>query len=531
MPLVNKNSTFGVFFITFEKWTNYANIINYRCFLNKNKDLMNKTKNQSFKYFIILLCISLFGANNTINYSSIEIPLEDLSEEFKDIGNKNDQINTSKHLNKNIVSYKDPKRGKELKLPENIKDEKLLKKRMDENDLKSIIENYENKIKNIEKLLKAKNQKASSNENKKIESIERKAKKYEILTNKLKNEITEIKKLLNKRSKPKEDENYEKINTEEDDDDFEENYEYNDEIEEINEDDYPSNEGIINNLKENLHANEKYYTINEKKIDELEDRINDNENTILDLQRELRNFKKKDNSDKNLEEIEENLSSIGRIINDLKEKISENEAINKENQKKIRTDKHKLKELEDKIKENEETILKLQKELNNFKKKEISQKSSNEETFIPSVTNKNDELEESDKLEKKYFKPIEKNESEDLEEKAKSTKKTTMIKTADFQIYPDIYVNNYKFKEKGDQFAFKKENTYYIEIDPTNNLNEALKNHEIISKYKFEKHFINPTLKNKEEFFRNLIEVKNIHELGIMYKSLKPEFKQIKIIK
>ncbi len=254
---------------------------------------MNKTKNQSFKYFIILLCISLFGANNTINYSSIEIPLEDLSEEFKDIGNKNDQINTSKHLNKNIVSYKDPKRGKELKLPENIKDEKLLKKRMDENDLKSIIENYENKIKNIEKLLKAKNQKASSNENKKIESIERKAKKYEILTNKLKNEITEIKKLLNKRSKPKEDENYEKINIEnieEDDDDFEENYEYNDEIEEINGDDYPSNEGIINNLKENLHANEKYYAINEKKIDELEDRINDNENTILDLQRELRNF-------------------------------------------------------------------------------------------------------------------------------------------------------------------------------------------------------------------------------------------------
>ncbi len=52
--------------------------------------------------------------------------------------------------------------------------------------------------------------------------------------------------------------------------------------------------------------------------------------------------------------------------------------------------------------------MKLQKELNNFKKKEISQKSSNEETFIPSVTNKNDELEESNKLEKKYFKPIEK---------------------------------------------------------------------------------------------------------------------------
>ncbi len=46
--------------------------------------------------------------------------------------------------------------------------------------------------------------------------------------------------------------NYEKINIEnieEDDDDFEENYEYNDEIEEINEDNYPSNEGIINNLK------------------------------------------------------------------------------------------------------------------------------------------------------------------------------------------------------------------------------------------------------------------------------------------
>ncbi len=47
---------------------------------------------------------------------------------------------------------------------------------MDENDLKSVIENYENKIKNIEKLLKTKNQKTSENENKKIESIEKKAK-------------------------------------------------------------------------------------------------------------------------------------------------------------------------------------------------------------------------------------------------------------------------------------------------------------------------------------------------------------------
>ncbi|APS98739.1 hypothetical protein Bmayo_02755 [Borreliella mayonii] len=494
---------------------------------------MNKTKNRSFKYFIILSCISLFGANNTINYSSIEIPLEDLSEEFKSARNKSDQINTLKHLNKNIVSYKDPKKGKDLKLPENIRDKKLPKKRMDENDLKSVIENYENKIKNIENLLKTKNQKASENE--KIEAIEKKAKKYEILTNKLKNEIVEIKKLLNKKTRHKEDENYEKINIEdieeETDDDFEENYEYNNEIEEKNEDNYPSNEEIINNLKENLHENEKYYAINEKKIDELEDRINDNENTILDLQRELRNFKKKDNSDKNLEEIEENLSSIGKIINDLKRKIIANEAINKENQKKIRTDKHKLKELEDKIKENEETILKLQKELNNFKKKEISQKPLNEETFIPSITKKNDDLEENKKLEKEYLKPIEKNESQDLEENTKSTSKTTMIKTADFQIYPDIYLNNYNFKEKGDQFAFKKENTYYIEINPTNNLNEALKNHEIISKYKFEKYFINPTLKNKEEFFRNLIEVKNVHELGIMYKSLKSEFKQIKIIK
>ncbi|MCD2401073.1 hypothetical protein LRB67_02110 [Borreliella bissettiae] len=494
---------------------------------------MNKTKNRSFKYFLILLCISLFGANNTISYSSIEIPLEDLSEEFKSAENKSDQINTSKHLNKNIVSYKDPKKGKDLKLPANIRDKNLPKKRMDENDLKSVIENYENKIKNIEKLLKTKNQKASENE--KIESIEKKAKKYEILTNKLKNEIEEIKKLLSKNTKPQKNENYEKINIEnieeEADDDFEENYEYNDEIEEANEDNYPSNEGIINNLKENLNENEKYYAINEKKIEELEDRINDNENTILDLQRELRNFKKKDNSDKNLEEIEENLSSIGRIINDLKRKISANEAINKENQKKIRTDKHKFKELEDKIKENEETILKLQKELNNFKKKEIFQKPLSEETFIPSITNKNDDLEENKKLKKEYLKPTEKNESQDLEENTKSTSKTTMIKTADFQIYPDIYLNNYKFKEKGDQFAFKKDNTYYIEINPTTNLNEALKNHEIISKYKFEKYFINPALKNKEEFFRNLIEVKNIHELGIMYKNLKPEFKQIKIIK
>ncbi len=47
---------------------------------------------------------------------------------------------------------------------------------MDENDLKSVIENYENKIKNIEKLLKTKNQKTSENENKKIESIEKKQK-------------------------------------------------------------------------------------------------------------------------------------------------------------------------------------------------------------------------------------------------------------------------------------------------------------------------------------------------------------------
>ncbi len=172
---------------------------------------MNKIKNRIFMYFIILLCISLFGAaNNTINYSSIEIPLEDLSEEFKDTENKNDQTNALKHLNKNIASYKDLKKGKDLKLPENIRDKKLFKKRMDENDLKSVIENYENKIKNIEKLLKTKNQKASASENKKIELIEKKAKKYEILTNKLKNEIVEIKKLLNKKSRPKDAENYEK---------------------------------------------------------------------------------------------------------------------------------------------------------------------------------------------------------------------------------------------------------------------------------------------------------------------------------
>ncbi|WPM05781.1 hypothetical protein QIA41_01520 [Borreliella sinica] len=508
---------------------------------------MNKTKNRNFKQFIILLCILLFGAsNNKISYSSIKIPLEDLSEEFKDSENKKDPINTSQNLNKNIASYEDPKRGKDLKLPENIKDRKVLKKRMDENDLKSVIENYENKIKNIEKLLKTKNQKASANDNKKIESIEKKAKKYEILTSKLKKEIAEIKKLLNKKSSPKEDENYEKINIkdiedieeeggeeeEEENEEFEENYGYNDEVEETNEDNYPSNEGVINNLKENLlYENEKYYAINEKKFDVLEDRITDNENTILDLQKELRNFKKKDDSDKNLEEIEKNLSSIGKIINALKEKISENEAINKENQKKLRTDKQKLEELEDKIKENEETILKLQKELNNFKKKEISKKSLNEEILIPSITNKNENLEENSTLEKEYLKPAEKIVSQNLKENDKSTPKATIIKTADFQIYPDTYLNNYKFKEKGDQFAFKKENTYYIEIGPTNNLNEALKNHEIISKYNFEKYFINPTLKNKEEFFRNLIEVKNIHELGIMYKSLKPEFKQIKIIK
>ncbi|QFI14662.1 coiled-coil domain-containing protein [Borrelia sp. CA_690] len=501
---------------------------------------MNKIKSQIFKYFIILSCMSLFGANNTISYSSIEIPLEDLSEEFKDIDNKNNQINTSKPLNKDIISYKDLKKGKDLKLPENIRDKKMSNKRIDENDLKSVIENYENKINNIEKLLKTKNQKAAVNENKKIESIEKKAKKYEILTNKLKNEIIEIKKLLNKTSRPKKDENYDKMEIEnieedieddDDDDNFEGNYEHNNKIKEINEDNYPSNERIINNLKENLQENEKYHTINEKKFDELEDRINDNENTILDLQRELRNFKKKDNSDKNLKEIEENLSSIGKIINALKEKISANEEINKENQKKIRTDKHKFKELENKINENEETILKLQKELNNFKKKEIPKKSLNEETLIPSITNKNDSLEENKNLEKEYLKPKEKNESHNLEENAKNNPKTTMIKTADFQIYPDIYLNNYKFKEKGDQFAFKIENTYYIEIDPTNNLNEALKNHEIISKHKFEKYFINPALKNKEEFFRNLIEVKNIHELGIMYKNLKPKFKQIRIIK
>ncbi|AJA90354.1 hypothetical protein OY14_02735 [Borreliella chilensis] len=494
---------------------------------------MNKTKKQGFKYFIILSCISLFGANNnTISYSSIEIPLEDLSEEFKYTEIKNNQINKLKNSSKNIVSYKDPKKGKDLKLPENIRNKGLIKKRMDENDLKSVIENYENKIQNIEKLLKNKNQKSLTNENKKIESIERKAKKYEILTNKLKNEILEIKKLLSKKIRPKEVENYEKINEEEEEEEiFEENYDYEDKLEEINGDSYPSNEKIINNLKETLHNNDQYYAINENKFDELEERINDNENTILDLQKELRKFKKKDASDKNLEEIEENLSSIGKIINALKEKISANEAINKENQKKLRTDKHKLKELEDKIKDNEETILKLQKELNNYKKKEFPQKSSTEETFIPSATKTNDDLEEDNKLEKEYLKPTEKDENQDLEENAKNTPKTTMIKTADFQIYPDIYLNNYKFKEKGDRFDFKKENTFYIEIGPTNNLNEALKNHEIISKYKFEKYFINPALKNKEEFFRNLIEVKNIHELGIMYKNLKPEFKQIKIIK
>lgn len=113
----------------------------------------------------------------------------------------------------------------------------------------------------------------------------------------------------------------------------------------------------------------------------------------------------------------------------------------------------------------------------------------------------------------------------------KKIHKSSVIKTAEFTIYPDTHSNNYNFKDQSSEFDFKKSNGYYIEIEPTKNLYRAQEIYKLIPKYNVKTHFINPSLKHKEKFFRNLIKIEHANEIGTLYKNLASEFKKIRIIK
>ncbi len=323
---------------------------------------------------------------------------------------------------------------------------------------------------------------------------------------------------------------------------------------------------VINELDNRIINNEGAINNNAYILNELDNRIMSNEDALLALQKELRDLQKNNNAHNNLENIGTNLASIERIINELKGRIAKNEESYKENEDEINRKKEKISTLERRLTENENIIRKLQQELVasqnedeiNRKKEKVStlerRLTENENTIRKLqqelVASQNRDLVIKESLESKDKKvnkdpkgnldknPLKQNKIATMKSfpkedttTHKSTKKITGIKTADFRVYPDVYSNNYNFKEKSNEFAFKQSNRYYIEIEPTKNLHRAKEIYKLISKHHIKTHFISPSLKHKEAFFRNLIEVDNINKMGSLYKNLESEFKDIKVIK
>ncbi|AHH05596.1 Myosin family protein, partial (plasmid) [Borrelia miyamotoi FR64b] len=227
-----------------------------------------------------------------------------------------------------------------------------------------------------------------------------------------------------------------------------------------------------------------------------------NEDALLELKKELINLK--NNNDNNLKNIENNLLSLEKVIDALNDKIEKNEELYKENKYKFQKKKDKINALDKRLANNENTILTLQEELEKYQNRNLLPR---ERTKLKHPKN------------------------EFYSNNAKITYENAVIKTADFTIYPDTHSNNYNFKNKSHEFDFKKSNGYYIEIEPTKNLYRAKEIYKLIPKYKVKNHFINPSLKNKETFFRNLIKVEHIDEIRTLYKNLTSKFKNIKIIK
>ena len=487
----------------------------------------------------------------------------------------------------------DSLRGKELHYPQYLRSKKYSFENPSMHDarpgtnideLKLKIESYEHKMENIERLL----------QNKNTEHIERKDEEYENLAKSLKQEIEEIKRLINKKghllgnnSEPQED-TYEENEQEYDDDQGKhvpnQNYDYTTEnngyydqesqhfhseaqvVRELddrithnednidnnsrvlreldnrithNEDNVDNNSRMLGELDDRITHNEDNVDNNSRVLGELDDRITHNEDNILALQKELTNLHRNNNENNSLEDIELNLSSVEKIINELKERIEKTEESYRKNESKINSKQDEINALEKRLKENENTISTLQKELANSEKKdllmkehkEIKGKQEEERSEIrPSKAASPPEQGKESAI-TNNIEPFSQEKMKAKEMTHKNNEKMTGIKPANFQIYPDTYLNNYNFKEKGNNFAFRKPNKYYVEIEPTKSLYRAREVYELISRHHIKNYFINPSLKHKEPFFRNLIEIESTNEIDSLYKDLESEFKDIRVIK
>nr|WP_152300563.1 hypothetical protein [Borrelia miyamotoi] len=269
-----------------------------------------------------------------------------------------------------------------------------------------------------------------------------------------------------------------------------------------NKDSLNNNINRINELDNKITTNKDSLNNNINRINELDNKIITNKDALLELKKELINLK--NNNDNNLKNIENNLFLLEKVIDTLNDKIEKNKELYKENKYKLQKKEDKINALDKRLANNENTILTLQEELEKYQNRNLLPR---ERTKLKHTKNE--------------FYP----------NNAKITYENAVIKTADFTIYPDTHLNNYNFKNKSHEFDFKKSNGYYIEIEPTKNLYRAKEIYKLIPKYKVKNYFINPSLKNKETFFRNLIKVEHIDEIHTLYKNLTSEFKNIKIIK
>ncbi|WKC58103.1 hypothetical protein [Borrelia sp. P9F1] len=574
------------------------------------------------KIFSLFQYASLFGDSGSvaidtvISPSAVYIPKEDLSEDFQSENNDSTEPPQGGAPNKpNLGSGKSNKlefsdleqlqrleksgatsdglRGKELHYPQYLRPKKPsfestnmhdTGSRTNLDELKLKIESYENKMENIERLL----------QNKNTEPIEKKDEKYESLARSLKQEIEEIKKLIDKKgyllgnaSEPKED-TYSENEQEYDNGQYEhslnQNYDYIREEDEYHEQDqqhfhsesqvirelgdritrsedtidnnsrilrelddrFTRSEDTIDNNSRILRELDDRFTHSEDTIDNnsqvlrgLNDRVTHNEDAILALQKELMNLHNNNNENNSLEDIELNLSSIEKIINELKERIEKTEESHKENENKINNKQDEINALEKRLKENENIISTLQKELTASERqdpltkghKEIKGNGEAKSLAIRSAEALTVPEQSKESSVTKGIEPLLEEKMTVKEMPHKNTEKMTGIKPANFQIYPDTYSNNYNFKEKGDNFAFRKPNKYYVEIEPTKSLYRAREIYELISKHHIKNYFINPSLKHKETFFRNLIEIESTNEIDSLYKDLESEFKDIRVIK
>ncbi|WP_241766188.1 hypothetical protein [Borrelia crocidurae] len=251
----------------------------------------------------------------------------------------------------------------------------------------------------------------------------------------------------------------------------------------------------INNNKDSLNNHTQI-------LGDLDNKINNNGEILLAFHQELTNFK--NDHDNGFKNIENNLLSIEKIINSLKNKIEENEELYKENKNIIQQKQDQINILDKRLTNNENDILKLKEGLTKYVKKDSTKHKNRKSQQITQGSYPQD---------------------------IQTTSKNAIIKNAEFKIYPDTHLNNYNFKVQSNEFNFKKSNGYYIEIEPTKNLHRAKEIYKLIPKYNVKTHFINPSLKHKEKFFRNLIKVEYTNDINTLYKNLASEFRNVRIIK